>query len=170
MSETRSNDITIQPASLRDVRQISGLSKQSVATAYSFYNDEIKGILRGRQSIPRLFNTILRGLRVVLVAKRGRQVVGYLVGTPANDGVALVYSLYVDKDERGSAVGKRLLDYFDDQVVPDYIAKIMLWTEVAAPYYRKIGWREAAELPDHWWGQTFWIFVKDRPARSHNES
>ena len=81
--------------------------------------------------------------------------------------MALVYSLYVDKDERGSGIGKLLLEYFESEIVPADIEKIMLWTEIAAPYYRKLGWREVAELPDHWWGQTFWIFVKDTQARSH---
>ncbi len=152
---------TIRPARLSDIRQIAALSRQSVATTYNFYDRDIQRILLKRQSAPRLLNTILRRLRIILVAARGESVVGYLVGTPANDGVALVYSLYVDKDERGTGVGGQLLGYFETKVVPDYISKIMLWTEVAAPYYRKLGWRQTAELPDHWWGQTFWIFVKD---------
>ena len=157
--------LSIRPARLSDIRQIAALSKQSVATTYNFYDKQIQKLLLKRQSARRLLNTMLRRLRVVVVAVRGQTVVGYLVGTPANDGVALVFSLYVDKDERGSGVGGQLLGYFETQVVPDYISKIMLWTEVAAPYYRKLGWRETAKLPNHWWGQTFWIFVKDRQPR-----
>ena len=156
---------SIRPARLSDIRQIASLSRQSVATTYNFYDKQIQKILLKRQSAPRLLHTVLRHLRVVLVAARGQTVVGYLVGTPANDGVALVYSLYVDKEERGSGMGGQLLSYFETRVVPDYISKIMLWTEVAAPYYRKLGWRETAELPNHWWGQTFWIFVKDVQPR-----
>ena len=161
MNSSASSHRTIRPATYADLPAISRLASRSVTSDYGFYPAEVQRIIRARNSVRRLALTKLRRLRAIYVASVGERILGYLVATPNNDDVALVYSLYVSPEARGLGLGAGLIEHFEATAVRPPVRRMMVWTEIADGYYTRLGWRLAAELPDHWWGQTFYIFVRD---------
>ena len=118
--------VIIRRARLSDFKTVSRLNGQSVDTTYSFYNPQIQELMRKRNSGWRLLKARLDGLREVLVAVDDGLTVGFLIGSANSDGVAFVYSLYVDASQRGKKTGERLLEYFESKVVAESVA---FWRE-----------------------------------------
>ncbi len=139
---------------------MSGLAAESARTDYGFYPPEIQTLIAKRGGIAPLLRSRLRLSRLVLVALQRDQVIGYLVASPTVDGIAVVHSLYVTGAARNSGTGRKLLTDLESRLKNRGVHKIMLWTEIAADYYQKLGWIRAADLPNHWWGQDFVIMVK----------
>lgn len=151
---------TVRRAKASDIIAVSRLAQQSVEATYGFYSPAIKQALRRRNSKRALAATVILKRRLVLVAEHQGKLVGYLIGNPNTDGVALVYSLYVSLDRRAKGAGRDLLAAFEIELSQN-VQRIMVWTEVAADYYRQLGWNEQATLAGHWWGQDWVIFTKD---------
>ncbi len=149
----------VRVAKLRDVNGITRLARESITKAYNFYPPDIKRQLTARNSRSSLAKTILLKRRLILAAIYDGKILGYLIGQPNTDGIALVYSLYVSDDHRTKGLGRLLLNDFEARLGGG-VKKIMVWTEIAPDYYRKLGWAEEAKLSDHWWGQDWVIFSK----------
>ncbi|HVE80931.1 MAG TPA: GNAT family N-acetyltransferase [Candidatus Dormibacteraeota bacterium] len=156
----------IRPAKVRDLTAVSKLAAQSIENDYGFYPPHVKQQLKARNSKRSLLTTIIRRQRLILVAEDNGRIVGYIIANPNNDSVALVYSIYVDGAARKKGIGRALLNEFEKQYVKPPVSKIMVWTEIAPDYYRRLGWSEEAGLKNHWWGQDWVIFVK--PVNNKN--
>jgi GNAT superfamily N-acetyltransferase len=150
----------IRPAKILDLKKLDQLSKQAASRDYGFYSRPVQQAIAARNSWQALLIGHLTRRRNILVAQHQGCPVGFLVGTPNNDGVAIVHWLYIDPEFRGGGMARELLDDFERRLAGVPVHKIMLWTEIAAGYYRRIGWEEVAVLPNHWWGKDFSLFVK----------
>lgn len=150
----------IRRANLFDLPLIAGLTQRVVKRDYHFYAPEIQRKIIRRYTGRALASSMIRGHRLVLVSTRKNRLTGVLVTTANADGVAVVHWLAVRSSERGKGVGRQLLQAFEVYLNPLPVHKIMLWTEVAAPYYEKLGWKKETVLPNHWWGQEVSLLTK----------
>lgn len=152
--------IKLRRADILDLPRIARLTHQVVKRDYDFYPPEIRRKIISRYTGRAMASSMIRGRRQVLLAETSNNLAGILVTTANIDGVAVVHWLAVGARHRGQGIAQQLLDNFEQQLVAHPVHKIMLWTEVAAGYYEKIGWRKEAVLPNHWWGQEVSLLVK----------
>jgi GNAT superfamily N-acetyltransferase len=155
--------LNIRPASFSDLPKLAQLSRQGAETDYHFYPPPIRRQIAANHNLRRLLAGKIRR-QLILVA--GRPPLGFISGSPNINQVAVINWLYVDPSARSQGLARSLLAEFDSQLESS-VHKIMLWTEIAPDYYRHLGWKEEARLPNHWWGRDFWIFSKYR-QRSAN--
>jgi ribosomal protein S18 acetylase RimI-like enzyme len=149
----------IRSARLSDLAALDSLSRHASKTAYGFYPDHIQRQIARRNSWRPLLTGMLLRRRTVLVCFEDGRPVGLLIGTPDNDGVGVIQWLYVHPDVRGRGSARQLIDEFERRL-PLSVHKMMVWTEIAADYYRKLGWDEAVKLDNFWWGEDFTILTK----------
>lgn len=152
--------VNIRPARLTDLAPIARLTRQVVKRDYAFYSPAIQGVIIRRYTGRALASSMVRGKRLVLVARTEPKLIGVLVTTANSDGVAVVHWLAVHEADRSQGVGTKLLTEFEKRLKGLPVHKIMLWTEVASLYYEKLGWAKEAVLPNHWWGQEVSLLAK----------
>ena len=151
----------IRPAKLTELPIVSRGAARAVREDYGFYPIGVQRTISARNSLLPLFAAWRHPNRQILVAVDEWGIIhGQLIGTYNADDVAIVHWLYVAPEGRKGGVARQLLAEFENEVRLWNVPKIMLWTEIAAEYYHKIGWTEEAKLPDHWWGETFYVFSK----------
>lgn len=150
----------VRQAKILDLRKLGRLSRRAAEGDYGFYPHPVQETIAARNSWRALLVGHITKRRCVLVAADKGQPVGFLVATPNNDGVAIIHWLYVDPLARGGGIAKQLLDQFEGSLSVAGVHKVMLWTEIAAGYYRRLGWEEVAVLQDHWWGKDFSLLTK----------
>jgi GNAT superfamily N-acetyltransferase len=118
---------------------------------------------------------ILRGLRaynasqagdpawtpLTIVAREGRRIVGGLKGHTHWDWL-FVALLWIDESQRGSGLGTRLLRLAEKEAKRRGCRRAWLDTfSFQAPaFYRKMGYREFARLPDYPRGHTRHFFTR----------
>ena len=147
-------------AGLADLPAVARQARRAATEDYGFYPAEVQATIAGRNALKPLIAAWRDPNRLIIGAWQNNVLMGNLIGTLDTDGIASVHWIYVAPEGRGSGLAKQLLQAFEDEVRRRNVPKIMLWTEIAPDYYRKIGWVEEAFLPNHWWGQTFFIFAK----------
>lgn len=153
--------VKIRRAAFSDLPALSRLSRQGAEEDYQLHPPKVRQIIAERHSARPMLLAMLRGGRAIIVAETEDALIGLLVGTPNSDGVGVVQWLYVAPEGRGGGVAGKLLESFEKAAKAAGSHKLMAWTEVAAAYYKKIGWVEEVKLPNHWWGKDFSIMGKD---------
>ena len=152
--------IKVRPATWWDLPASLRQTVASVRQDYGFYPPSVQQQIMARNSLGSLARTKLHRNRLILAAVYQGQLAGQLIGVLDSDNVAIINWLFVDPALRGGGVGRALLEDFEARLRDLPVHKMMLWTEVAAEYYKKLGWIEEAVLPRHWWGQDFSVLAK----------
>jgi GNAT superfamily N-acetyltransferase len=151
----------IRGARFVELPAISRQVERAVAEDYGFYPPGVRRTIAARNGWRPLFATWRHPNRRILVAVDKFDVIqGQLIGTYNADDVAIVHWLYVAPEGRKGGMARKLLGQFESEVRLWGVEKVMLWTEIAPGYYEKIGWVQEAKLPNHWWGQDFYVFSK----------
>ena len=144
--------------------ELPAISRQVVRAAgddYGFYPNDVQRIIAERNGLRPLFAAWRHPNRRILVSVDKYGIIqGQLIGTYNADDVAIVHWLYVAPEGRKCGLARKLLRQFESEVRIWGVKKMMLWTEIAPGYYQKIGWIQEAKLPNHWWGQDFYVFSK----------
>lgn len=156
-------NINIRRADILDLPRIAKLTHKVVRRDYKFYSPDIRRKIISRYTGRALAASMIRGRRQVYIAESPINLAGVLITTANIDGVAVVHWLAVRPNLRGQGIAQDLLGAFEDRLKPLPVHKIMLWTEVAAGYYEKLGWTKEAVLPNHWWGQDVSLLCKYLP-------
>jgi len=135
-----SGDLVLRTASTADAGDLFDLARL-LATSATPYRD----------AFDRVFADILADThQCLIVAEAPTRLVGYLYGLThpafhANGNIAWVEELYVEDVQRGTGLGRRLMDRFEhwaqDTADAQYIA---VATRRAHDFYRAIGYTESA--------------------------
>lgn len=132
-------DGEIRPAGAGDRDDVARLAAE-LALSFAFSAD------RFAASYPLLLAE--PGARL-LVASKGQQVLGYLLGFRhltfyANGPVGWVEELAVRPDARGEGAGAALMSAFEQWAAGQGCALVAVATRRAAPFYRAVGYEESA--------------------------
>jgi phosphinothricin acetyltransferase len=137
------DDLVIRAARADDAEQVARIHNQGIAERVATFETE-------RRSAPKVAEEIERG-RLVLVAEREGQVVGWAGVSPYDDaheyysGVAEA-TLYVERGARGAGAGRALLGAFAREAerrgYHKLIGKIFSSNYPSIALVRSCGWRE----------------------------
>ncbi|MCO7226133.1 GNAT family N-acetyltransferase [Pleionea sp. CnH1-48] len=96
--------------------------------------------------------------QVSLVYHEQGQVLGALLGTPHESGVATVIWLVVDKSARGRSIGKQLMLRAAEEYreLGAHKIKLTVPDKNSKRFYEHIGLEEEAYLRKHWYQVDFW--------------
>ncbi|HUC87285.1 MAG TPA: GNAT family N-acetyltransferase [Candidatus Saccharimonadales bacterium] len=102
-------DIIIAPPRLRDIPALHRLFRRALLVDFQYfplgYVDEISH----QNNLWRLAAARFRRGRIMVVAKRGDQLIGYALGSLTPEGGGELYWLYVERGERQHRIGSQLL-------------------------------------------------------------
>jgi GNAT superfamily N-acetyltransferase len=132
-------DGLVRPARPGDAGAVAELAAE-LAQSFPFSPDKF------RLSYPAL---LAAGDARLLLAARGPQVTGYLLGFThltffANGPVGWVEEVVVRPQDRGQGTGAALMSAFEQWAGARGCALVALATRRAAPFYRAIGYEESA--------------------------
>lgn len=157
---SREQKINIRRAKPADLFLLSKWARLAASNDYSLYPIKVQAEIAARYRVKPLALGIWRHGRLVLIAEISGLPVGYLVAAPNVDGVGVLQWLYVHSSHRGNGVAAVLLESLETEAAEKGAHKLMVWTELAADFYTKAGWKLEATLPEHWWGQDFSVLGK----------
>lgn len=96
-----------------------------------------------------------------MVAMKGSDMVGFLIGSVPEDKNAQIYWLYVSDDGRGQGVGTKLLQAGLERMKAKGAKQVSLETHNRAQYYLDRGFRLLREEPDKYDGIGMSLLVLD---------
>ncbi len=132
-------DITITAPSLTDIMALRRLFKVALQVDFQYFPAAYAKEISAQNSMLRLASGRYQKDRALLVAKRGRYVIGYAIGslTPNRNGE--LYWLYVDRPERGRKVGVQLLHAAIKELRWRGAERVTLVTYDLKDYYQRQG-------------------------------
>ncbi len=111
---------------------------------YKEFVENIKPGISLEHVIQKLYNHKKLEFPITIIAKEGNQCIG-TVSLCENDFKGMTVkpwlaSLIVDKQHRGTGIGKKLINEITNVAITMGYKKLYLRTEHAAEYYQKLGW------------------------------
>ena len=132
----------VQALHLVDATQLRRIFKRAVATDFNYFPQHYQRQVLDQHKLVRLASAVLRPDRLVLGAKRGKELVGFMIGSRPRRGAAQVYWLYVDPAWRGSGLGGRLLGETLQRLKAAGSHQVALATHKHKDYYAKKGFKQ----------------------------
>lgn len=132
--------IIVQAAALH-LPSLKRLFAHAVETNFSYFPEDVRrGVIRDHSLRNLVFATI-DPRRVVLIARRGNEIIGYCLGAAPVRGAAQIYWLYVKPEERGSNVGLSLLSRMLKILRDKGAASVSIATHDHRRYYERQGFK-----------------------------
>ena len=132
---------TVEPVILGEVAALRRIFKRAVATDFNYFPQHYQRQVLNQHRIWQLAASIVRPDRVVLGAKAGDSLVGFMIGSRPARGAAQVYWLYVDPEFRGSGLGGKLLGETLKHLRLAGSDQVALATHKHKDYYAKKGFK-----------------------------
>ena len=153
--------ITIKEPGIFDVFKLPRIFYKAVDEDYAFYGKKVQKKILDRNSLWRLLVAKLRQNRIILTSsKQTNDIVGVLLGVVSLDGVGIVNWLYVLPEYRKEGIARKMLSKVEKIFLQRGCHKLVVTSEIASDFYRKIGYKKEGLLKNHWWGKDFYIFSK----------
>lgn len=150
-----------------EVFSLPTLFRKAVNEDYAFYDKKVQKAILDRNSLWHLLVAKLRQNRIILTgSNREGNIIGVLLGAVSLDGIGVVNWLYVLPEYRKKGLAGKLLSKAEKEFLQTYCHKVVVTTEIASGFYRKIGYKKEGLLKNHWWGKDFYIFSKVLKKRS----
>lgn len=144
-----------------DIFKLPPMFRKAVYEDYAFYDKKVQKTILNRNSLWRLLTAKLNNNRIILTgSNRGGDVVGVLLGAVGLDGVGVVNWLYVLPEYRKEGLARKMLSKVEKEFLQRGCHKLVVTSEIASGFYRKIGYKKEGLLKNHWWGKDFYIFSK----------
>lgn len=153
--------VSVAPASLRHLPALAALFRRAVETDFNYFPPAVIAQTLAQGSLLRLGIAILKPQRVVLVAREGSTLIGFLIGSVPDDKNAQIYWLYVSDEGRGKGVGSRLLQVGIESMKARGARQVSLETHNRTQYYLERGFRVVREEPDKYDGIGMCLLVLD---------
>jgi ribosomal protein S18 acetylase RimI-like enzyme len=131
----------ISEASVAALPALSRLFKQAVESHFDYFPPAVRRRVIAEHSVPHLLRATLDRRRVVLVARRGQELVGYCLGAAPTHGPAQIYWLYVNPDARGANLGLNLLSRMLKLLAARGARDISIATHNHRRYYERQGFK-----------------------------
>jgi GNAT superfamily N-acetyltransferase len=135
------NEVAIEKVRANDILKLRRIFKQAVATDFAYFPLHYQRQVLRQNTAPRLLRAHLRPERVVLAARNGGQMVGFIIGSAPARGLAQIYWLYVAPSFRGGGLGDKLLFAALEKFKRLRSTKAALATHKYHEYYAKRGFR-----------------------------
>jgi len=159
--------ITIKEPDFFDVFKMPRTFYKAVDEDYAFYDKKVQKVILDRNSLWHLLVAKIRQNRIILTgSNREGNIIGVLLGAVSLDGVGVVNWLYVLPEYRKKGLAGKLLSKVEKEFLQKDCHKVVVTTEIASGFYRKIGYKKEGLLKNHWWGKDFYIFSKVLKKRS----
>lgn len=149
----------VQP-SLIDILSLPGLFRKAVHEEYKVYDRETRRRIVERHSLIHLLIARYKPGRTMLLALHDKTCVGVLLASHSSDGIGIINWIYVLPKYRKRNIAKKLLARVEKEFIKYNCHKLIVTTEVAQSFYRKIGYTQEAILKKHWWNKDFYLFYK----------
>lgn len=101
-------------------------------------------------------------VKFIFRAKEDREILGMTDGFYMG-GVMYISQLMVGNKSRGKGVGRALMEEAEKLASKNKIHKIFLHTGAdweAVKFYKKLGYKKEAKLPNHYEGKDSWVMSK----------
>lgn len=108
-------------------------------THFTYFPEDIQSRVIREHSRTKLLKATINPRRIVLVARRGSQIIGYAIGSAIPGGLGQFYWLYVDPDHRGQNTGLSLLSRMLKLQRQKGSREVMLATYDHRRYYERQG-------------------------------
>lgn len=144
-----------------DVFKLPSMFHKAVNEDYAFYDDSVRKLILERNSLWHLLTARINPKRIILTGnKKGSGHIGIILAAVNSDGVGIVNWLYVLPKYRKKGIAHMLLSEVEKKLLQRGCHKLVVSTEIAYKFYRKIGYAQEGKLKNHWWGKDFYIFSK----------
>jgi len=127
---------TIKPKHTAELRR---LFKRAVAEDFNYFPAEYQQKVLRDNNLPRLFVATLRPSRILLGARKGNQMIGYVIAGINGNDTGKIYWLYVSPEGRGLNLGQGLLKRALKEMRARGMQRASLVTHDYADYYKKFG-------------------------------
>ena len=159
--------ITIKEPGVVEVFSLPPLFRKAVNEDYAFYDKKVQKIILDRNSLWHLLAAKLNKDRIILTGcNREGNIIGVLLGALNLDGVGTVNWLFVLPEYRKKGIARKMLSMVEKDFLKRGCHKLVVTSEIASEFYRKIGYEREGLLKNHWWGKNFYIFSKVLKKRS----
>lgn len=153
--------ITIKEPEIFDVFKMPRMFYKAVDEDYAFYDKKVRKAILDRNSLWHLLAAKLNQDRIILTgSNRKGNIIGVLLGAANLDGVGTVNWLYVLPEYRKKGIARKMLSKVEKEFLQKGCHKLVVTSEIASGFYRKIGYKKEGVLKNHWWGEDFYIFSK----------
>ncbi len=149
----------VQP-SLLDLLSLPRLFRKAVHEEYKVYDKKTRRRIVERHTLKHLLIARYKPGRIMFLALYDNTCVGVLLASHSSDGIGIINWIYVLPKFRKKNIAKKLLSRIEKEFVHFGCHKLIVTTEVAQAFYRKIGYLEEAVLKRHWWQKDFYLFYK----------
>lgn len=133
--------IITSPVKLHEAPQLRKVFKHAVATNFNYFPKTYQQQVLKDNSLLRLGMGAVRPSRVLIVARDGSKIIGYIIAAATPNGSGQIYWLYVDPNYRGENLGLGLLSKALRQLEQLGSDKVYLATHDHRPYYARQGFK-----------------------------
>ena len=132
-------EATIDDIKPKHTPELRRLFKRAVAEDFSYFPAQYQHKVLRDNNLPRLFVASIRPSRILLGARKGDQLIGYVIAGVNGDDTGKIYWLYVSPEGRGMNLGASLLKRALKEMRGRGMNRASLVTHDYADYYKKFG-------------------------------
>ena len=140
--------IIVEPVKTRHLPKLDRLFKYAANTSFGYLDDHNRKELLRQNNFSRLTAAKLHPRRIVIIARRGNDLVGYAIGAVIN-GNSYLYWLYVHTDARGLSIGSKLISRACSEAAKRGAKQLLLSTYDHGDYYDRKGFKQVTRQRLH---------------------
>ena len=156
------HNITITKGTPKDIPAFLQYFRTSIPHHFPQYSQNLIGFLVDVDYGPQwLKDQFKKGNKRILLARSGTQIVGYLLYTLPNAGVAYGDWIGVDKEYRKQGVASQLLAAWEKDAFADGAHNLHLWTyDYNVAFYTNRGFTNGGVMRKGWAGEDGYFMYK----------
>ncbi len=133
--------IVIAPASAASLFDLHRLFASAVETHFSYFPPAVRRRVITDHSVLKLALATIDTRRVILLARSGKEIIGYAIGAAPSSGPAQLFWLYVDPEHRGANTGLSLLSRMLKHLQAKGADVVSIATHEHRSYYERQGFK-----------------------------
>lgn len=141
--------VQLRKAGFSDIKSLQNLFKHALEADFSYFPVAYRNQVRRQNSYYYLLRSLLNKQRVILLARQGGQLIGYVIGSGHADKAGELYWLYVNPSTRGKRVGQQLLEEAVMELRNQGMSHVSLLTYNYQNYYKRFGFVETGMQQVH---------------------
>lgn len=126
---------------LRDVLATHRVFRDALQNHFDYFDEAFRRNVLASNRPYHLAAAAIHPSRMVLVAKDGRNIIGYAIGSVPKGGNGQIYWLFVNPDFRGQNLGLKLLSRIMAAMSAKGATEAILVTHTHAKYYARQGFK-----------------------------
>ncbi len=140
--------VRIQPLRLSDTHRARAIFVDALLNHFEHFEPSYKQTVLAENSWWNMVKGVMHPRRILLVAKDGGRIIGYVIGSVPSGAHAQVYWLFVDPAYRGQNIGLALLSQILKRMRAKGARNATLVTHDHAKYYARQGFKLIERIPD----------------------